>query len=76
MWDRDKKTARETFVRQKKRTGFIYVPGSKFREAEGHFMMRSCLQDTVINYTPRIRNYINKIELYKQYNPRRVKDFF
>ena len=35
--------------------------------------MRSCLQDDVINSDPRIRNFINKMELYRQCPPRRVK---
>ena len=36
--------------------------------------MRSCLQDAVINYAPRIGKFINKQELYRQCPPRRVKD--
>ena len=35
--------------------------------------MRSCLQDAVINYAPSIERYINKLELYRQCPPRRVK---
>ena len=58
---------------EKKSTGFIYLPGSKFCEAEGHLSMRSCLQYAVFNSTPRIGKYINKMELYKNFPPRRVK---
>ena len=36
--------------------------------------MRSCLQETVINYAPSIEKYINKLVLYNQCPPRRVKD--
>ena len=36
--------------------------------------MSSCLQDAVINSAPRIGKYINKLELYRQCTPRRVKD--
>ena len=36
--------------------------------------MRSCLEDAVINFTPRIGKYINKLELYRQCPPIRVKD--
>ena len=36
--------------------------------------MRSCLKDAVINYDPRIGKYINKLELYRQLPPRKVKD--
>ena len=74
MWDRYKKIARDNIGRKRKSTGFIYPPGSKICEAEGHLMMKSFLQDNVINYTPRIGKYINKLELYRQFHPRRVKD--
>ena len=36
--------------------------------------MRSCLQDTVMNYPSMIGKYINTLELYRQCPPRRVKD--
>ena len=42
------------FVRKIKPTGYIYLLGSKYYEAEGYLKLRSCLQDTVINYHPRI----------------------
>ena len=74
MWDRDRKVARKKFGKKRKSTGFIYVPGSKFREAEGHLSMRSCLQDAVINSAPSIGKYIDKQELYIQFPPRKVKD--
>ena len=74
MWDRDRKIARDNFGRKRKSTGFIYLPGSKLREAEGHLTMRSCLQDAVINYAPRIGKYTNKLEFYRQCPPRRLKD--
>ena len=54
MWDRDRKIERDNFGRKIKSTGYIYVPESKFREAEGHLTMRKCLKDSVINYVPRI----------------------
>ena len=74
MWDRYWEIAREHFGKKRKPTGFIYIPGSKFRESEGHLSMISCLQDAAINSAPRIWKYINKHELYRQYPPRRVKD--
>ena len=61
MWDRDRKIARDNFGRKRKPTGFIYLLGSKFREAEGHFSMRSCLQDAVINSAPSIGKQTSKI---------------
>ena len=76
MWDRDRKIARDNYGRKRKPTGFIYLPGSKLCEVEGHFTMRSCLQDAIINSAPRIGEYINKMELYRQFPPRRVKDNF
>ena len=36
MWDRDQKRARESFGRKRKPTGYIYLPGSKYCEAEGY----------------------------------------
>ena len=72
MWDRDGKIAKDHFG--KKITGFIYVPGSEFRESEGHLSTRSCLQDAVIKSAPRIGKYIDKQELYRQFPPRKVKD--
>ena len=74
MWDRDRKIARDNFGIKSKSTGFIYLPGSIFREAEVHLTMSSCLQDAVINYAPRIGKYISKLELYRQFLPRIVKD--
>ena len=61
MWDRDRKIARDHFGRKIKSAGFIYLPGSKFREAEYHLTMSSCLQDAVIHSSPRIGKYINKL---------------
>ena len=52
LWDRDRKIARDNFGKKRKSTGFIYLPGSEFREAEGRSSMSSCLQDYVINYAP------------------------
>ena len=74
MWDRDKKIARHNSGRKIKPTGYIYLPESNVFEAEGNLMTRICLQDAVINSAPRIGKYINKLELYRQYPPRKVKD--
>ena len=63
MFDRYRKVAKENSGRKRKGTGCIYLPGSGFREAEGHLSMRSCLKDAVINYAPRIGKFINKQEL-------------
>ena len=66
MRDRDRKASKEIFGKKGKSTGFIYVPGSTFREAEGQLSMRSCLQDADINSAPIIGEYIDKHELYSQ----------
>ena len=60
LWDRDRKIAKENFGKTRKSTGFIYLIGSEFREAEGCSSMSSCLQDSVINYAPSIGKYIDK----------------
>ena len=74
MWNRYWKIARENFGRKRKPTGYIYLPGSKYLEAEGHLTMRSCLQEAFIYYVPRIGKYINKLELHNQCPTRIVKD--
>ena len=74
MWDRYHKIGRDNIGRKIRSTGYIYLPGSKYREAEEHLKMRSCFQYFVINSTPRIGKYLNKMELYKQLPPRKLKD--
>ena len=74
LWDKDRKIARDNFGKKRKSTGFMFFPGSDFREAEGPLLMRSCLQDAIINSSPRIGKYIDKQELYIQCLPRKVKD--
>ena len=74
MWYRNSKIARDNFGRKRKSTEFIFLPGSKKCEAGVHLTMRSCLQYSVINSAPPIGKYINKLELYRQCPPRRVKD--
>ena len=74
MFDRDRKMAKDNFGRKRKATGCLYLSWSGFREAKGHFSMRSCLQDAVINSIPIIGNFMNKQELCRQFPPRRVRD--
>ena len=66
IWDRYRKIARDNFGRKRESAGLNYLPRSIFRKAEGHLLMRSYLQDAVINSAPRIRKYINKREFYRQ----------
>ena len=72
MWDRDLKKIH--FGRKRKSTGYIYLPGSQYSEPRGYLKLKSYLQDAVINYSPKIGKYVNKLEFYNQCHPRRVKD--
>ena len=74
IWDRYRKIARDIFGKKRKSNGYIYLHGSKFCEARGHFAMRSCLQYDVNNSAPRILKYIYNLKFYIQCPPRRVKD--
>ena len=60
MFDRDRREAKQNFGKKIKATGCIFLPWSRFREAESNLKMRLCLQDAVINYAPRIGKFINK----------------
>ena len=73
MWDRDNKITREKFDRNRKSTKFINLSSSKFCNAGGHLMMRSCLKDSIIESAPRFGKFIKKLEIYRQFPPRRVK---
>ena len=74
MWDRYWKIATDYYGRKRKLTGYIYLDVLKYPEAKVHFKLRSCLKDSVINYSSKIRKYINKHEIYRKCLPRRVKD--
>ena len=63
MLDINFKVARQNFGRKRKPTGCIFLSGSGLRDALGNLKLRSCLQDAVINYAPRIGKFINKEEL-------------
>ena len=51
----------EIFGINRKSTEYIYLPWSQYRKAESYLKLRSCLQDTVNNYDPRIGKYINEL---------------
>ena len=50
-------------------TGYDYIAGSPYRDAEGSSQLRSCLHDAIINASPRIggkltnQNYIENVHL-------------
>ena len=62
--------------RKRKATGFLYFQGSPYHDAEGSSQLRSCIHDAIINAAPRIGGEIDKLELYQQCPPRRVKDTY
>ena len=62
------------FGRKIKSTGYNYLPGSQYRESEGHLNLRSCLHDAVINSAPGIVKYMNKHGLFRQCPPKIMKD--
>ena len=38
--------------RKLKATGFVYLQGSQYRDAEGFSQLRSCLHDAIMNAAP------------------------
>ena len=60
--------------RKLKATGFVYLKGSTYRDAEGSSQLISCLHDAIINYAPRMVGGVEKLELYQQCPPRRLRD--
>ena len=55
--------------RKRKATGYVYITGSPYRDAEGSSHLRSCLHDAIINASPRIggvsknSNFIDSVYL-------------
>ena len=66
MLDRDPKKTIDNYARKIKSTGYIYLHGSQYCEAEDYLKLSSCIKDAVINYIPNIDKFINKLELYNQ----------
>ena len=54
VWVRERKISRYNFGIKNNSTGFIYLPISKFREAESNLTMMSCLKEAVNNSAPMI----------------------
>ena len=74
MWYIYRKIINYNFGRKRKSNGYIYSPGSKYRESEGHFNLRLFFQYAVVNIVPRIGKQTNKLELYNKCPPRISKD--
>ena len=60
--------------RKQNSTGYFFITGSPYRDAEGSPQHRSCLHDAIINTAPRIGGEIDQSELYRKCSPRRVMD--
>ena len=61
-------------VKKENQLGAFFFLGQDSLKLKITLKMRSCLQDAVINYAPRTRKFINKLEIYRQCPPRRVKN--
>ena len=63
----------DIFRKKRKGSRFCVSKNSPYSDAEESSHLRSCLRDAIINAAPRIGG-IDKLELYRQCPPRRVKD--
>ena len=61
-------------IRKLRATGFMYLKGSLHLDAEGTSQLRSWIHDEIINSALGIAGKIDKLELYRQFPPIRVKD--
>ena len=59
--------------RKHKATGFVFIQGSPYCDAEGSSEIIVCLYDSGINATPIISVEMDKNELFIQCSTRRVK---
>ena len=59
--------------RKRRATGYVYPNGSPYLDDEGSSHLRSCLRAAIINANPRIGGDIDKLKLYRQCPPRRLK---
>ena len=54
IYIKDKRIRRTYSGRKRNATGYDYIAGSPYRDAEGLSKLRSCLHDAIINADPRI----------------------
>ena len=74
MWDQIYGNKKRQFWKRNK-FNWMYLSSRKTkRKVEGHLNLRSCQEDAVIIYDPRIRKYMNKLELNNHLPPKIVKD--
>ena len=55
-------------------TSFVYLKGSPYRDSKGSWQLISCLHDAINNAAPKMGGKIDRLELYQQFPPRKVKD--
>ena len=60
--------------RKQKATGYVYITGATYLDAEGLSQLRSYLHDAIINSAPIIGGKMEKFEFYRQCSPRRVRN--
>ena len=66
---------RRTYSGRKRRSpGYACLNSSPYSDAEGSSQLISCLHDATINAAPRIGKFFDKLDLYRQCPPRRMKD--
>ena len=56
MWDRDMKITKDNFGRKMKSTGYIYLTGSKYSEADDHLKLIPCLKILLLVPTQLLEN--------------------
>ena len=62
---KDTRIRRTHSGRKRKAIGFVYLRCSPYRGAQGSSHIRSCLRDSIINDSLRIRREIDKFVLYR-----------
>ena len=71
---KDKIIQRVYSGRKQKSKVFVCHQGSSYHDAEISSQLISCLHDAIIHAAPRIGRIIDKLELYRQCPPRRLKE--
>ena len=73
---KDKRISWTYSGRKQRATGYVYLNGSPYLDAEGLSQLISCLRLDIINAAPIIGGGVDKLELYRQCPPRRLKDTY
>ena len=62
---KDRIMCRKYSGRKRNVTGYVYITGSPYRDAEGLSQLRSCIHDAIIIAAPRIEGEMDIFELYR-----------